>query len=400
MRLGLVLTNDWELFGDGSGDYFEIQHRPLYNLLDTIEAHGARLTLMAELGQQWGHLGMALDNPRSAEIATAWESAVKDTVRRGSDVQLHVHTQWLDAKYVNGEWRLNLDQISIARLADDTIEETIRRGKDYLDSTLKPIEPDYECIAFRAGAYALQPSERAVRKLLEAGILCDTSVTKGLVNHKLYDFRRAQYCCRPYFVHTDDITSENENSEGLLEMPIYAYRAPDTAVIRKAIGDWQFYRLTLGAKTDREDERWFEEKRRVTLKRFPAKRRLKALDDNPLHDLRGSGINTLRWGLSKIIGKRTIHLDYDGLPPDLFVRCLEKAFTSSDLADLVDTDVTVPVIALGHIKSMHNPDNIDRILNLAKRRLGDRLVFMTLREAVRYWREYIQSGSLRGSESL
>lgn len=400
MRLGLVLTNDWELFGDGSGDYFEIQHRPLYELLDTVEAHGAKLTLMAELGQQWGHLGLAPDNPRSAEIATAWESAVKDTVRRGSDVQLHIHTQWLDARFIDGEWRLNLDKISIAKLNETTIASAIRRGKDYLDSLLRPVDPDYECMAFRAGAYALQPSKRVVELLLEAGMRCDTSVTKGLLNHKLYDFRKACYGCRPYFVRSDDITQEAQAKEGLLELPIYSYQTPDTAVIRKAIGDWQFYRLTLGARTDREDEKWFAEKRRITLKRFPANRRLKALDDNPLHDLRGSKVNALKWGFSKIAGKRTIHLDYDGLPPDMFVRCLEKAFVSRDLADLRDTKVTVPIVALGHIKSMHSPENLEKILSLAKQRLGDRITFWTLREAVDYWMDFVEAGessSLRRS---
>jgi len=52
MKLALILTNDWELFGDGSGDYFEIQHKPLEELLDTVEDHGAKLTVMAEVGQQ------------------------------------------------------------------------------------------------------------------------------------------------------------------------------------------------------------------------------------------------------------------------------------------------------------------------------------------------------------
>jgi hypothetical protein len=44
MRLGLVLTNDWELYGDGSGDYFEVQERPLRSLLRAAEDYGAKIT--------------------------------------------------------------------------------------------------------------------------------------------------------------------------------------------------------------------------------------------------------------------------------------------------------------------------------------------------------------------
>ena len=55
MNLGLIITNDWEVFGDGSGDYFELQHKPLEALLKVVEEYGAKLTVMAEVGQQWAH---------------------------------------------------------------------------------------------------------------------------------------------------------------------------------------------------------------------------------------------------------------------------------------------------------------------------------------------------------
>ena len=59
MKIGLVFINDWELFGDGSGDYFKIQHQPLLELLDTVELHGARLTVMAEVAQQWAYRNLS-----------------------------------------------------------------------------------------------------------------------------------------------------------------------------------------------------------------------------------------------------------------------------------------------------------------------------------------------------
>ena len=55
MKIGLVFTNDWELFGDGSGDYFEVQHNPLKDLLKVFDKYNAKLSIMAETFQQLKH---------------------------------------------------------------------------------------------------------------------------------------------------------------------------------------------------------------------------------------------------------------------------------------------------------------------------------------------------------
>ena len=44
MKIGLVLTNDWELFGDGSGDYYELQYKPLEDLLKILKEYEAKIT--------------------------------------------------------------------------------------------------------------------------------------------------------------------------------------------------------------------------------------------------------------------------------------------------------------------------------------------------------------------
>jgi len=84
MKLGLIISNDWELFGDGSGDYFEVQHRPLEALLQTVEDHGAKLTVMAEVAQQWAHQRISPHAPWAREVVEAWESIlrVKDVSTR------------------------------------------------------------------------------------------------------------------------------------------------------------------------------------------------------------------------------------------------------------------------------------------------------------------------------
>ena len=81
MKIGLILSNDWELFGDGSGDYFEIQHKPLESLLSTVENHSAKLTVMAEVAQQWAHQKIREQEPWADEVVFAWEAMLKETIR-------------------------------------------------------------------------------------------------------------------------------------------------------------------------------------------------------------------------------------------------------------------------------------------------------------------------------
>ena len=185
MQLGLVLTNDWELYGDGSGDYFALQHRPLQALLHAVEQHGARLTVMAEVGQQWAHRAAGATHAWARDIADAWDALLQETVARQSDVQLHLHPQWLNARWdgvgARGHWQLDFDRWSVGALPRPLLRATlIARQAGSWSDLLRPVDPAYDCVAFRAGAHCIQPSGAVIGELVHAGFRCDTSVSKGL----------------------------------------------------------------------------------------------------------------------------------------------------------------------------------------------------------------------------
>ncbi|TNE36127.1 hypothetical protein EP342_00810 [bacterium] len=46
------------------------------------------------------------------------------------------------------------------------------------------------------------------------------------------------------------------------------------------------------------------------------------------------------------------------------------------------TDIVIPVIASGHVKDMHNTDNVKRILEGIEKKLKDKVVYLKLSEAV------------------
>jgi len=378
MKLGLILSNDWELFGNGTGDYFRDQHRPLEELLDVAEQHSASITVMAEVGQQLAHRRAAAAYSLVSDIAEAWDSILRDVVRRGSDVQLHLHPQWLDAVYSDGVWQLNYDKWAISSLSTGEMESALSESRQYLENLLQAVSADYRCVAFRAGAYCLIPSDKVVPALRKVGLLCDTSVTKGMVDIGFYDFREAHSHVLPWFVEGTDIRRSGKVRCGLLEIPICSVQILDSALLRKFIGQGALDRLTLNASPTDDDKAWFQMKYQSYNERYPVSGR-------PFAGARQRPPRNTRWLLSKLAGKRTIQLDYDSLTPSMFAALLRRTFDSDELQSLRDTDTIVPVMASGHVKAIQNCDNFSRILKEIRKQFSDTVVFWTLREAVEYW---------------
>ena len=140
------------------------------------------------------------------------------------DVQLHLHPHWLTSTYGNNMFIPSNDY----RLADFltgkaySIDDLVKTGVNFLKDVCTKADPDYRCIAFRAGGYNL---ERATREILSSlykyGIRFDSSITKG------YYFRSglSEVDCRympsvpNWFIGLDGNTRK-EAVSGIFEVPI------------------------------------------------------------------------------------------------------------------------------------------------------------------------------------
>jgi hypothetical protein len=140
-EIHLVLTDDWELRGDGSGNMRAIQFDTMRGLCDVYERHGFRGSFNVEVMQQLAHLDRAASHPERATLASEWEAAVQEAYRRGHDIQLHLHPQWRRAEYQGGSWRLD-GAWSLTAYDADEIKSMLRRSRTYLEQLLRPIDPD------------------------------------------------------------------------------------------------------------------------------------------------------------------------------------------------------------------------------------------------------------------
>lgn len=226
----LLLTLDYELFGDGSGDVFKHIVEPTNTIIDVAERYGAKMTVFFEVVEYWrlkqewesgNHMGYER-NP-----AEAMEQQIVDLMKRGHDVQLHLHPQWVDAKWNNNHWEVDYRNWRLGTFASSsmTLKELISKGKTTLEEIIRPSFPDYKCCAIRAGGYNAQPSTAIVETMRECGLNVDSSIVPGakeLGSLSFYD-----YTCSPgnlgYWFASEKLEEPGNESSNLVEFPIASF---------------------------------------------------------------------------------------------------------------------------------------------------------------------------------
>jgi len=231
----LAFTDDWELRGDGSGDIHMLQIEPMRRLLEIYEKHNIHGTFMAEVMQQLTFRKMQDKHPELHKSADSWDEALREAFRRGHDVQLHIHPQWSSAEYVDGAWRLKGDW-SLPNYEPAAARSMIAAGKQYLEQLLKPIDPNYTCVAFRSGSSVIAPSDFMLDLLSEFGIAFDISIVGGLrVNTRnlSFDYTDCEEDLTPFYPDMQDARRVSNKVEPIVCVPIFHFFASRTGVIRQ-----------------------------------------------------------------------------------------------------------------------------------------------------------------------
>jgi hypothetical protein len=97
------------------------------------------------------------------------------------------------------------------------------------------VNRDYRCVAFRASALALAPSEYLLTTLVELGIKIDVSVAAGffLSNQTLQlDYRRCEETFLPYYPEMDDARKVSSQREPIVCVPLNHFYGSRAAVTK------------------------------------------------------------------------------------------------------------------------------------------------------------------------
>ena len=181
----IILTLDYELYGNGTGDVFKHIIEPTEKILSIARKYNARLTFFFEVIEYWklkeewekGNNMGYVDDP-----IKAMERQLQSAYKEGHDIQLHLHPQWIDAKYENGQWTVNLNEWRLGdykKEGEFSLINLLSKGKASIESIIHEIDRNYRCTTLRAGGYNIQPSHEIVKAMKKAGLMIDSSIYPG-----------------------------------------------------------------------------------------------------------------------------------------------------------------------------------------------------------------------------
>ena len=224
MKYHLILTLDYEVFGNGSGCLCECVVEPVDKLLALLGQYQGGVqcfvdTLEFEAMRRHADVPGA---PFDGECLARVESQISALMSAPHSVQLHLHPQWMGSSILEGAWLLDYDRWRIGNLSRKDIDKAVSSGIGYL-STLNEKFRDQGALCFRAGGWAIQPSHDVLSGLSDHGVTIDSTVAPGALNKAKgdwFDFRGAPE--EPYWYTDGDILKES--ASGLLEVPIATER--------------------------------------------------------------------------------------------------------------------------------------------------------------------------------
>ncbi|HIJ82931.1 MAG: hypothetical protein HW380_290 [Magnetococcales bacterium] len=198
---------------------------PTDRLLSLYESLGLKITLFCDVACIWRYREWGEEN-----IASQMEQQMRDALSRGHDVQAHLHPHWLKTERAGRRYEFRKEDYLLGTLdanaerCQAAMEHILGRSAAYLNDLLQPVDPEYRCVAFRAGGYGLQPREKMViAALIKAGFAIDSSIIPGFIyrssTHQV-DFSTAPRLANYWLDPQNGLAQPAPEGTGIYEIPI------------------------------------------------------------------------------------------------------------------------------------------------------------------------------------
>lgn len=218
----IIITIDYEIFGDGSGTILDCMIKPTEKILDIANNLNIPITLFLEFCEfnafkKESERLFEDNNPKKLLI-----SQLINAIKNNHDIQLHIHPQWIkyDYNFDLNKWDINKSKWRTSSLGYNELLKIFKESKEEIESIIKPIKNDYECFVFRAGAFSIQPEKEILKALADSGFLIDTTVLPNKHFNDgvtYYDFRKAPQ--KLFWRIEDNIIKEIPRGK-LIEYPV------------------------------------------------------------------------------------------------------------------------------------------------------------------------------------
>ena len=361
----LALTDDWELRGDGSGDMGAIQLEPMRRLASIYEKNGARGSFFVEVMQQRTFRRFQSEYPELKTLADDWEAQVKDVYQRGHDIQLHIHPQWTRAEYQEGSWKLT-GRWSILDYSPEEADQLIQESKNFLEDLLRPVNPDYRCLAFRAGAWCVAPSPHILSQLSKAGIVLDASIVEGIHIHTRnlqLNYKNCEESFLPFYPNMQDARKVSHQEEKIICVPTCHFIEPKGFMLRRHMKmAWRLIRKR------------FARRRKATLKERNGTEP-QTSEYKEWERVNATTLSKVVHHLRPYLSEGTYQIGDLSALEYPWLRCMMKSVRKRALSSGLSE---IPVILENHTKEIQSFKDIERFINDCSR--AKDIQFITLTE--------------------
>jgi hypothetical protein len=239
--LYIALADDWEVRGNGSGHPRVLQFDPMWRLMEIYESNGVRGSFNVELMQQLTYRKYQEKHPELRAVADEWDAIVQEAYTREHDIQPHLHPQWSNPEYC-GELRWKLSgNWSMLEYSESQIRFMIGSAIEYLQNLLRCIDPDYKCVAYRAGAWCAAPSDSLFSILAEFGLELDQSILAGFrieTRHIKLDYTDCEEDFLPFYPLMTDARRISLKAEPIICLPSQSFRLTRRALLARDLAQF------------------------------------------------------------------------------------------------------------------------------------------------------------------
>lgn len=193
-KIKILLTFDYELPLGAATDYDRALFSPANRLIDQADLLDVPIVLFTDICS-----ALRFKEWDAERFYKPFKQQIQKALKSGHDIQLHTHPHWMTSMFNERGFQPSLDfSLSDFKEGKDgwTIEQIIDKAFHELTSVAKEVKPEYQCVAFRAGGYDVEPeSKRILNKLYDLGIRMESSVIKEL--YLDYNFSHIDYTGAP-----------------------------------------------------------------------------------------------------------------------------------------------------------------------------------------------------------
>jgi hypothetical protein len=274
---------------------------------------------------------------------------------------LQLHPWWVGAELKNGSWQLNSHYQRISDLPNGlgtendllSITGVLSQGKKTLETIIRPVRPDYQCLVYRAAMFWGQPSKELITGIKKAGLIADSSVISGLYEKEPVptDYRKAKSSIGYWWTNEEDISQSGTIGENIIEFPVYSKFKPYLCNFT-----WTKLHTTF--------------KRRASEKK----------------DINGFGMKQARQSTEslpsvfrKLFSWYPFKYDFCKLSDKDMIRWLKQAIKKSGRENIDDT----PIVMLGHSKDFWNDRNVEKFLKFVNNECAESVCFSTFVESIK-----------------